>query len=193
MLQKLTSEIKASMSIFECDADDNYGILAEFKDPGALYHAAHDVHHEGYRKFDTYSPFPIHGMDKAMGLGNSKVGFITLGGGLTGLALGTWPPRRPAPAPHPLQGLGAGFVPEILDTEILDDIIQISRDEAFEFTRRAAKEEGLLVGVSSGAALAAIAKKASELPEGSRVLTFCYDTGERYLSVEGLFPTGVGA
>ena len=90
MLQKLASEIKASMSIFEADADDNYAILAEFKDPGALYHAAQDVHGEGYRKFDTYSPFPIHGMDRAMGLGNSKVGFITLGGGLTGLALATW-------------------------------------------------------------------------------------------------------
>jgi Alternative complex III, ActD subunit len=90
MLKKLITEIKATMGIYESDADDNYGMLAEFKDPGALYHAAHDVHHEGYRKFDTYSPFPIHGMDKAMGLGNSKVGFLTLGGGLTGLALATW-------------------------------------------------------------------------------------------------------
>jgi len=90
MIQKLISEIKATMGIFECDADNTYGLLAEFADPGALYHAARDVREEGYRKFDTYSPFPIHGMDAAMGLGNSKVGFITLGGGLVGLALGTW-------------------------------------------------------------------------------------------------------
>ena len=90
MLKNLASEVKASMGIFEADADDNYGILAEFENPGALYHAAQDVHNEGYRRFDTYSPFPIHGMDKAMGLGNSKVGYLTLGGGFFGLALGTW-------------------------------------------------------------------------------------------------------
>jgi len=90
MLKNLASEVKASMGIFEADADDNYGILAEFENPGALYHAAQDVHNEGYRRFDTYSPFPIHGMDKAMGLGNSKVGYLTLGGGFFGLALATW-------------------------------------------------------------------------------------------------------
>lgn len=90
MLQKLISEIKVTMGIFECDVDNTYAILAEFADPGALYHAALDVREEGYRKFDTYSPFPIHGMDGAMGLGNSKIGFFTLGGGFVGLALGTW-------------------------------------------------------------------------------------------------------
>jgi hypothetical protein len=90
MIQKLITEIKATMGIYESDADNTYGLLAEFADPGALYHAASDVRKEGYRKFDTYSPFPIHGMDHAMGLGNSKVGFLTLGGGLTGLALATW-------------------------------------------------------------------------------------------------------
>jgi len=92
-----------------------------------------------------------------------------------------------APGPHPIQGIGAGFVPSILNTGILDGIIMVSRDEAFEFTRRAAKEEGLFIGISSGASLAAVNKKLSEIPEGSRVLTFSYDTGERYLSIEGLF------
>lgn len=92
-----------------------------------------------------------------------------------------------APSPHPLQGLGAGFVPSILNTAILDGIIQIGRDEAFDYAQRAAKEEGLLMGISSGAALAAVAKKLSEIPVGSKVLTFNYDTGERYLSIEGLY------
>jgi cysteine synthase len=92
-----------------------------------------------------------------------------------------------APGPHPIQGIGAGFVPSILNTGILDGIIKVSRDEAFGFTQRAAKEEGLFIGISSGASLAAVNKKLSEIPEGSRVLTFSYDTGERYLSIEGLF------
>jgi cysteine synthase A len=92
-----------------------------------------------------------------------------------------------APGPHPIQGIGAGFVPSILNTAILDGIIKVSRDEAFEFTIRAAKEEGLFVGISSGASLAAVNKKLSEIPAGSKVLTFSYDTGERYLSIEGLF------
>lgn len=92
-----------------------------------------------------------------------------------------------APAPHPLQGLGAGFVPSILDTELLDEIVQINKDEAFEFTKEAAKKEGLFVGISTGAALAAVAKKLPQIPVGSTVLTVNYDTGERYLSIEGLF------
>jgi cysteine synthase A len=92
-----------------------------------------------------------------------------------------------APGPHPLQGIGAGFVPSILNTDLLDGIIQVSKDDAFEFTRRAAKEEGLFIGISSGASLAAINQKLSEIPEGSKILTFNYDTGERYLSIEGLF------
>ena len=92
-----------------------------------------------------------------------------------------------APSPHPLQGLGAGFVPSILNTAILDGIIQIGKEEAFNYAQRAAKEEGLLMGISSGAALAAVAKKLSEIPAGSKVLTFNYDTGERYLSIEGLY------
>lgn len=92
-----------------------------------------------------------------------------------------------APSPHPLQGIGAGFVPSILNTGILDGIIQVGKDEAFSFAQRAAKEEGILLGVSSGASLAAVAKKLPEIPAGSKVLTFNYDTGERYLSIEGLF------
>lgn len=91
------------------------------------------------------------------------------------------------PGPHPLQGLGAGFIPSIMKTDLLDGIIQISKEEAFEYTVRAAKEEGIFIGISSGAALAAVAKQIAETGTGSRILTFCYDTGERYLSVEGLF------
>jgi len=92
-----------------------------------------------------------------------------------------------APGPHPLQGIGAGFVPAILKTKLLDGTIQISKEEAFLYAARAAREEGIFLGISSGASLAAVAKKLPELPAKSRVLTFCYDTGERYLSVEGLF------
>jgi cysteine synthase A len=92
-----------------------------------------------------------------------------------------------SPAPHPLQGIGAGFVPAILRTELLDGIITVEKEAAYTFANRAAREEGLLIGVSSGASLAAVSQKLPELPAGSRVLTFCYDTGERYLSIEGLF------
>jgi cysteine synthase len=92
-----------------------------------------------------------------------------------------------APGPHPIQGIGAGFIPSILNEKILDGIIKISKDDAFTFARRAAKEEGLFMGISSGASLAAVNQKIHEFPKGSRILTFCYDTGERYLSVEGLF------
>ncbi|EMJ98488.1 cysteine synthase A [Leptospira sp. WS58.C1] len=92
------------------------------------------------------------------------------------------------PGPHPIQGIGAGFIPKNLHTDLLDGVIQVSKDEAFQYALRAAKEEGIFLGVSSGAALAAVAKKLPELPEGSTVLTFNYDTGERYLSIEGLFP-----
>ncbi|WP_026462977.1 cysteine synthase A [Adhaeribacter aquaticus] len=92
-----------------------------------------------------------------------------------------------APGPHPIQGIGAGFIPAILDTNLLTGTIQVSPQEAFEFSRRVAREEGIFMGISSGASLAAVAKKVPEIPAGSRVLTFCYDTGERYLSVEGLF------
>jgi len=92
-----------------------------------------------------------------------------------------------APSPHPLQGIGAGFIPMNLHVDILDGVVQISKEEAFEYTVRAAKEEGIFVGISTGAALAAVAKKLPAVTDGGTVLTFDYDTGERYLSVEGLF------
>ncbi|MFA7361960.1 MAG: cysteine synthase A [Candidatus Kapaibacterium sp.] len=92
-----------------------------------------------------------------------------------------------SPSPHPIQGIGAGFIPSILNIDILDGTIQISKDEAFDFTKRAAKEEGLFLGISSGASLAAVSKKLKDFEKGSTILTFCYDTGERYLSVDGLF------
>lgn len=90
------------------------------------------------------------------------------------------------PGPHPIQGIGAGFIPNNLNTELLDGTICVSKDEAFEFAQKAAKREGLFIGISSGASLAAIQKKLPEL-QGKRILTLNYDTGERYLSVEGLF------
>ncbi len=92
------------------------------------------------------------------------------------------------PSPHPIQGIGAGFIPKNLQTELLDGVIQVGAEEAREYGRRSAREEGLLVGISSGATLAAIAKKLPELPAGSKVLGFNYDTGERYLSVDGYLP-----
>jgi len=92
-----------------------------------------------------------------------------------------------APSPHPIQGIGAGFIPTNLDTTILDGVIQVSKDDAFAYAQRAAKEEGIFQGISSGATMAAVAKKLSDIPAGSRVLIFNYDTGERYFSIEGLF------
>jgi cysteine synthase len=92
-----------------------------------------------------------------------------------------------SPSPHPLQGIGAGFVPSILNTNILNGIIQVSKDEAFAHAQRIAKEEGIFVGVSTGASLAAVTKKLADIPAGATVLTFNYDTGERYLSIEGLY------
>lgn len=91
------------------------------------------------------------------------------------------------PSPHPLQGIGAGFVPKILKTELLDGVIQVTKEEAFQYAIRCVKEEGIFMGISSGASLAAVQQKLPEIVNGSRILTFCYDTGERYLSVEGLF------
>lgn len=93
-----------------------------------------------------------------------------------------------SPAPHPIQGIGAGFVPANLHTGLLDGVIQVSGESARDMGRRCAREEGMLVGISSGATLAAIAQKLTELPAGARVLGFNYDTGERYLSVEGYLP-----
>jgi len=94
-----------------------------------------------------------------------------------------------APAPHPIQGIGAGFIPKNLNTALLDGVIQVEAEAAREMARRSAREEGMLVGISSGATLAAIAQKLPELPANAVVLGFNYDTGERYLSIEGFLPT----
>lgn len=92
-----------------------------------------------------------------------------------------------APGPHPIQGIGAGFIPANLHTDVLDGVIQVSKEDAFTYAQRAAKEEGILQGISSGATMAALAKKLPDIPAGSKVLIFNYDTGERYLSIDGLF------
>ena len=93
-----------------------------------------------------------------------------------------------APGPHPIQGIGAGFIPAIMDTSLLDGVIEVAPEDAKEMARRAAREEGMLVGMSSGATLAAIAQKLPELGDRTRVLGFNYDTGERYLSVPDFLP-----
>lgn len=94
-----------------------------------------------------------------------------------------------SPAPHPIQGIGAGFIPKNLNMALLDGVIQVDAEPAREYARRSATEEGMLVGISSGATLAAIAQKLPDLPAGATVLGFNYDTGERYLSVEGFLPS----
>ncbi len=131
---------------------------------------------------------------------------VGTGGHLTGVAKvlkAAWPQLKvfavePAaspvisggsPAPHPIQGIGAGFIPKNLDTSLLDGVIQVDAEMAREYGRRSAKQEGILVGISSGATLAAIAQKLPELPANAKVLGFNYDTGERYLSVDGFLPT----
>jgi len=92
-----------------------------------------------------------------------------------------------APGPHPLQGIGAGFIPANLNESVLDGVIKVGQEEAFSMVRSLAKEEGILAGISTGASLAAVAKKKDEFGSDARILTFNYDTGERYLSTEGLF------
>lgn len=92
-----------------------------------------------------------------------------------------------SPGPHPLQGIGAGFVPKVLDRAAVDGVIKISKEEAFEYTQRLAREEGILAGISTGASIAAVVKQLKDIQESKKILTFNYDTGERYWSVEGLF------
>jgi cysteine synthase len=92
-----------------------------------------------------------------------------------------------SPSPHRLQGIGAGFVPGNLHRDTLDGVVQVSEEDAFHWAQRAASEEGIFIGISSGASLAAVSQTLPTIADGSRVLTFCYDTGERYLSIEGLF------
>lgn len=93
-----------------------------------------------------------------------------------------------APGPHRIQGIGAGFIPANLRTATLDGSISVSEEDAFLYAQRSAREEGIFVGISSGASLAAVAQQVPSMRDGARVLTFCYDTGERYLSIDGLFP-----
>src|SRR5205085_11700599 len=97
-------------------------------------------------------------------------------------------PSGGQPGPHPIQGIGAGFIPKIMDTSLLDGVLQVDAEPAREMARRAAREEGILVGISSGATLAAIANKLKDIHAGATILGFNYDTGERYLSVEGFLP-----
>ena len=92
-----------------------------------------------------------------------------------------------APSPHKIQGIGAGFVPAVFNRGVVDGVVQVTEEDAFAWAARAAREEGLFIGPSSGASLAAVSQKLADVPDGARVLTFCYDTGERYLSIEGLF------
>jgi cysteine synthase A len=91
------------------------------------------------------------------------------------------------PGPHPIQGIGAGFVPKNLHTDYLDGIIRVSKENAYSFARKLARKEGILAGISTGASLAAVNQKIKEIEPGARILTFNYDTGERYLSVDDLF------
>ena len=93
------------------------------------------------------------------------------------------------PSPHPIQGIGAGFVPEIVDRTVLDEILQVTPEDAKEWARKAAREEGMLIGISSGASLAAIAGRVKDLAAGTRIISFNYDSGERYLSVPDFLPT----
>lgn len=124
-LKELARDVKAAMGIFESPDPELHGLLAEFPNPGALYHAAESVRDAGYKHFDAHSPFPIHGMDQAMGLGNSIVGWITLGGGLTGLALGTWLQWWTGSVDYPLNISGKPFfaiepsIPVIFELTIL--------------------------------------------------------------------------
>lgn len=92
-----------------------------------------------------------------------------------------------SPGPHPIQGIGAGFIPSIMRTDLIDRVIKVSKDDSYSFTRRIAREEGIFSGISTGASLAAISQLLTEFPKGSNILTFNYDTGERYLSTDGLF------
>ncbi|MBL0173501.1 MAG: cysteine synthase A [Gemmatimonadaceae bacterium] len=93
-----------------------------------------------------------------------------------------------APGPHRIQGIGPNFIPTNLHRDTLNGTIQVSEEDAFLYTQRAVREEGIFIGISSGASLAAVGQALPDMPAGARVLTFCYDTGERYLSIDGLFP-----
>lgn len=122
---ELVAEVKASMGMYPSGADGAYGLLAEFSDPGALYHAAEAFKSAGYRYYDTHSPFPIHGMNSAMGLGDSLVGYIALGGGVTGFALGVWLQWWTSDVDYPINISGKPFfsfepsIPVIFELTVL--------------------------------------------------------------------------
>jgi cysteine synthase A len=164
------------------------------------------------QQFENAANIEVHARTTAIEIANDFPGGIDAlitgvgtGGHITGCAQvlkARWPKLKvyavePAaspvisggkPAPHPIQGIGAGFIPKNLHTDLLDGTIQVEAEAAREMARRCAREEGMLVGISSGATLAAIAQKLPELAPGSTVLGFNYDTGERYLSIEGFLP-----
>lgn len=125
MFNDLIDEIKVSMGIYGRREDGAYGLLAEYRDPAALYHAAEEMRKAGYRQYDTHSPFPIHGMDRAMGLGNSKVGYITIGGGITGFLVGWWLQWWTSAVDYPINISGKPFfawepsIPVIFELTIL--------------------------------------------------------------------------
>ncbi len=122
MLNEFIREIKLSMGIFESNSDQTYGVLAEFSDPGALLDAARETRKAGYRHFDTHSPFPVHGMDKAMGLGQSKIGFIVFGGAIFGLALATWMQWWMGAVDYPLNISGKPFFSTEPSTPVMFEV-----------------------------------------------------------------------
>ena len=164
------------------------------------------------QQFDNPANFEVHARTTAQEIAadfpeglDVLITGVGTGGHITGCAQvlkGLWPQLKVyaveptqspvisggQPAPHPIQGIGAGFIPKNLKTELLDGVVQVDAEAAREMARRSAREEGMLVGISSGATLAAIAQKLPELGAGARVLGFNYDTGERYLSIEGFLP-----
>jgi cysteine synthase A len=164
----------------------------QFENPANI--AAHRDH-TAHEIFEDFRDNPIDVLITGVGTG----GHIT---GVAEVLKAAWPklkvyavePTQSAvisggqPGPHAIQGLAAGFIPANLHTQLLDGTIQVEAEDAKEMARRAAREEGMLVGISSGATLAAIAQKLPDLPEGSRILGFNYDTGERYLSVPDFLP-----
>lgn len=124
-LKELARDIKGSMGIFDGKDESLYGLLAEFRHPGALLEAARSVREAGYKRFDTHTPFPVHGMDRAMGLGNSIVGWITVGGGIAGMSLGVWLQWWTSAVDYPINISGKPFfaiepsIPVIFELTIL--------------------------------------------------------------------------
>lgn len=124
-LKELARDIKGSMGIFDGKDESLYGLLAEFKHPGALLEAARSVREAGYKRFDTHTPFPVHGMDRAMGLGNSIVGWITVAGGIAGMSLGVWLQWWTSAVDYPINISGKPFfalepsIPVIFELTIL--------------------------------------------------------------------------